>query len=393
MAGARVVVAAGLASVLSLTSAFLGAPPANRECRVTFEVTGNRADGNGTWTSRLTVVERCYDFSPAQLPARLRDDNAKYGKYDYVKIGEPTKKQDCAGYVLQKLTNSPNRYWVTAGELYNALTPWFATRVTSMVEPFAWGSVQEGDLVFYQVGSTVHHVAIVTKVESTLAVVRSVTVATKDNEEAVYEHTLSLNEMTPQTTDPLVNAHGPIRIYHLDKANLRWAEVERTCRCAPAPAAVHGWRLVGVVSDPDNYQRDEKLGPGRLLISGNSVAVKVKGNTISFVFPDPPSFIPDGQKVTVVVSGQLLGADDRAFAGYELNTLGGVNQEVLPDASGSFSTTVGIDSYAPFRTDKLKMTHRVWGDRYEAGTEATFSPRILVGTVSFGVYLAKYVKQ
>jgi len=148
-----------------------------------------------------------------------------------------------------------------------------------------------------------------------------------------------------------------------------------------------------VVSDPDNYQRDEKLGPGRLLISGNSVAVKVKGNTISFVFPDPPSFIPDGQKVTVVVSGQLLGADDRAFAGYELNTLGGVNQEVLPDASGSFSTTVGIDSYAPFRTDKLKMTHRVWGDRYEAGTEATFSPRILVGTVSFGVYLAKYVKQ
>src|SRR5438874_1853253 len=172
----------------------------NRDCKVTFKISGERNDGKGNYETEMNVTQRCYDFDNAGLQKQLKDDKWRYGDHDYQFISNPSVKQDCAGYTFQKMFNK-GMYWITAQEFYDKLLVFYGKQIRSLADPFGWGDVQKGDVLVYRKGGAVNHITYVSEVNTTLGVATSVIIETKDGKEGVYKHKIGL--MNDQT-DPLI---------------------------------------------------------------------------------------------------------------------------------------------------------------------------------------------
>jgi len=150
---------------------------------------------------KVTFTKRYYDFSPEEAKAELEWEKTLYDPgYDptmniYTRIGNCTQKQDCAGYVFEKLWSEQLKqlekdygiegpYWITGQKFCNDILFKFGTKISGDV---TWGDAQKGDVVVYGEGG---HVAIVREVNTTMGVNTSVVIETKDGVQAVYETTL-----------------------------------------------------------------------------------------------------------------------------------------------------------------------------------------------------------
>jgi hypothetical protein len=133
------------------TAPLPAAPPDERKnCKKSFSV-----GSIGQEASTLIVTKRFYDWTPKELEGyadggryyrgQREEEQRKYARGDYRQIKEPTKTQDCAGYVMDQLWQT-GPYWVTAPELCDKVITKFGQKVSS---PFGWGSVQPNDIVVY----------------------------------------------------------------------------------------------------------------------------------------------------------------------------------------------------------------------------------------------------
>lgn len=156
-------------------------------------------------------------------------------------------KQDCAGYTFQKIFNK-GMYWITAQEFYDKLIIFYGRQIRSLADPFGWGDVQKGDVLVYRKGGSVNHITYVSGVNTTLGVVTSVVIDTKDGKEGVYKHKIGLMN---EQTDPLIRAMGEIWVYRLDPGKMQVTEVSRTCDCDLMDSKGPGWILESFTVDPD----------------------------------------------------------------------------------------------------------------------------------------------
>src|SRR5215813_9981927 len=78
-----------------------------RDCVKEFQVIG--PDGK---TTSLSVTNRLYELDATGLKKNEDLATYKYEGHDYAKIGPATARQDCAGYVMDRLWNT-GPYFVT----------------------------------------------------------------------------------------------------------------------------------------------------------------------------------------------------------------------------------------------------------------------------------------
>ena len=181
-----------------------------RNCNKSFILKGRGIDGSMKEVI-LTVTKRFYDFSAEGLRKQNSDDKSRFAGYDYTKIGEPSQKQDCAGYVFDKLWHT-GKYWITGPTFYEMIIKNFGTKISNGL---TWGNVQEGDVVIYidELGRA-NHITIVKSVSTAFEVTTGVTIETKDGKEGVFKHTLP--NLTSISNDPLVRSWGTPTIFRVD---------------------------------------------------------------------------------------------------------------------------------------------------------------------------------
>lgn len=288
--------------IITLSLPVLLLAQVKRDCKVTFKISGERNDGKGNYENEMEVTQRCYDFDEAGIKKQLADDNWRYGEYDYKLIGNPTQKQDCAGYTFQKLFNK-GTFWITAQEFYDKLILFYGKQIRSRIDPIGWGDVQTEDVLVYRKGGTVNHITYVSEVITTLGVVTSVVIDTKDGKEGVYKHKISLMN---DPTDPLIRALGEIWIYRLDRSKLQVTELPRTCHCEEKGP---GWKLESLIIDPlkKSGTWDENH---TVTITENVVTATAFKSKLTITITSPPKFIKDGEEAIMEVTLAYEGADN-----------------------------------------------------------------------------------
>ncbi len=288
--------------IITLSLPVLLLAQVKRDCKVTFKISGERNDGKGNYENEMEVTHRCYDFDEAGIKKQLADDKWRYGEYDYKFISNPTQKQDCAGYTFQKLFNK-GPYWITSQAFYDKLILFFGKQIRSLTDPFGWGDVREGDVLVYRKGGSVNHITYVSKVNSTLGVVTSVVIDTKDAKEGVYQHKIGL--MNDQT-DPLIRGLGEIAVYRLDPGKLQITELTRTCDCEQKG---RGWQLESLIIDPD--KKSGKWDENHTVtITENSVIATAYKSKLTLTITSPPQFIKDGEEAIIEVTTTYEGDDN-----------------------------------------------------------------------------------
>jgi len=204
-----------------------------KQCLWTFKASGERADGQGTWATEMTVTQRCYDFDKAGLAAEEISDRKNYAGYDYRQIGPPSRRQDCAGYTFQKLFGY-GPLFVEAGKFDEGLVFWFGREIFRPgLHQATWGDVRAGDVLVFRKGGKAMHIAWVRSVETTAGVVSKIWVETKDGEHPLYLHGVGFFEWP---NDPLVIQMGEFSIYRIDPSKVKVEFVSKTCDCGPMPA-------------------------------------------------------------------------------------------------------------------------------------------------------------
>lgn len=232
-----------------------------RDCKKTFIVTGRRQYDGKLVQTRLVVTKRFYDWTDEELyegslkngkrqpPGQIVAEERKYESAigsNYTPIKPRTKKQDCAGYVMDQLWGT-GQYFVTAGAFSDAfigirkkdeagntigVSPAFAYKVSGELE---WGNLQINDIVVYPgIGNGVGHIAIVKGFEkSDLSELiknggeeySSIIIETKDGEERVYRHDLikaveSFKLNSTRTNDILIKSYGMPEIWRVDPSKI-----------------------------------------------------------------------------------------------------------------------------------------------------------------------------
>lgn len=195
------------------------AAPAKRECPKTYIV---QPSGK-----KITANIKLVDLDPKQIAGVISKEKDKYAGFDYSPIGPVTRKQNCAGYVMQKLFG---RKMVQAnvepdGFFRKIVVPYGSKR-------FGRSTARAGDVVVYRdEAGIVKHVAIVAS-----GGVTGTTILTKDGNERLYRAAFPLGPLR-LSTDPLVQAHagqgkGSVEFWKLDR--------KRVSIRAVSPAACDG---------------------------------------------------------------------------------------------------------------------------------------------------------
>lgn len=190
-----------------------------RTCIKSFRITGTNNYGSSEEVI-IKTTRRFYDFSPAALQKQNNDDRDLYKGYDYIKIGEPSQQQDCAGYVFDKLWGV-GRVVVGGSEFQRTVLNKFAKKISDQ----RWGSVKAGDIVAYVSSDGIaNHITIVREVVKTLGFTTSVKIETKDGNQGLFLHDLSRLPAS-WSNDPLVRNWGTPTFYRVDPANIRVTEL------------------------------------------------------------------------------------------------------------------------------------------------------------------------
>jgi hypothetical protein len=153
----------------------------------------------------------------------LGREKAKYDEFPYTSIGAPSRKQNCAGFVMEKLFGSK---MVEAnvepdGFYRKVVVPYGSERISRL-------TARAGDVVVYRdAGGVVKHVAIV---ESNSG---GPTILTKDGDEGLYRADFPLVPLRA-SNDPLVVNHaergkGSVEFWRVDRSKVRIKVVRTDC--------------------------------------------------------------------------------------------------------------------------------------------------------------------
>jgi len=157
------------------------------------------------------------------FPPGMKKNDEKLGSDP--QVGPATRKQNCAGFVADKLWNI-GQYNIDLKELFDKVISVYGTTVSKdpvAVGPNRFGpnnvprfnkGLQPGDLVIYGDASS-GHIAIVKSNEN-----GQVKILTKDNAQAVFEHVLS-----ESGNDQLVNLYGAPTYWRLDLSKISSVKV------------------------------------------------------------------------------------------------------------------------------------------------------------------------
>ena len=157
--------------------------------------------------ARIAAQVHNVDLTSKQVADVLAREKTKYEGWAYTPIGRPTRKVNCAGFVMLKLFG---------GQMVDAnVNP--DTFFRAIVKPFGskrFGRVtaRAGDVVVWRSGGVVQHVAFV---ES--GGVRP-TILTKDGTERLYRAKLAL---APRGDEPLTQAHGSVEFWKIDRSKVK----------------------------------------------------------------------------------------------------------------------------------------------------------------------------
>lgn len=202
----------------------------NKNCKWTYKITGERGDGQGPWAKEMTITERCYDFDAAGRGKQQASDKTDYAGYDYREFGQPSQRQDCAGYTFEKLFGK-GPYWIDAANFDEGVIFWFGKEIFRPgLHQATWGDVRPGDVVVYRQGGNAKHIAWVRNVETTAGIVTKIWIDTKDDKQGVLIHPIGFFE---RQNDPLTIRMGDIYIYRVDTSKVRAELVSKTCECPP----------------------------------------------------------------------------------------------------------------------------------------------------------------
>ena len=187
-----------------------------RICSKMFTVEGKKPDGSN-YATKITFKKRFYEYCPDGIIKQNISDSDRYAGYDYVKIGEPSLRQNCAGRVSDQLWNI-GLYTLSAEDFFNTIISNFGIKISGM----SWGKVEEGDVVVYMNDAGVAmHVAIVkTVVKNSLGIIKEIKIDTKDNEQGIFLHTLPSGPSYYTSNDPLLK-YGSAAIYRINTNDVK----------------------------------------------------------------------------------------------------------------------------------------------------------------------------
>jgi hypothetical protein len=173
----------------------------------------------------FAVVKHFDEFTKEELYGSVRDGknvkgwwqawNENYAASGYQEIRTSanqttaTKKQDCAGYVMDQLWQT-GPFFVTAEKFIKEVV---ARHGKFIGDPTNWGDVSENDIVVWSSG---RHVAIVKKASPSEIIVYS-----KNDTEPVYRFDLKKVGVSMISADPLVTHYGTPNIYRVDPQKVR----------------------------------------------------------------------------------------------------------------------------------------------------------------------------
>ncbi len=193
---------------------------AKRLCSKTFKVEGKKPDGSN-FSIPVLYRKKFYEFCPDGIAKQNISDSARYAGFDYVKIGEPSIRQNCAGRVSDQLWNI-GLYTLSADDFFNTIIGNFGTKISGLT----WGNVEEGDIVVYMNDKgDAKHVAIVKKVtKNSVGIIKEIQIDTKDCEQGVYLHTLPSGPSYYTRKDPLLE-YGTAAIYRVNPKEVKLTPV------------------------------------------------------------------------------------------------------------------------------------------------------------------------
>jgi len=184
-----------------------------RACTNTLIVVGKDNTGNPI-SITIPLNKKNYDWAPEELPGEIEKENSRYAGAVFSQISPRTKKQDCVGYVFDKLWNI-GQYNINFNELDKIINA-FGHPVekkaegTSLLESYEREKKETYDLKENDIVTWPEHAAIITSYDK---ITRTATVETKWGWEPVYKHTF--NVINPDTAD-LLFQNGPPSFWRLD---------------------------------------------------------------------------------------------------------------------------------------------------------------------------------
>lgn len=187
-------------------------PGAKRECTTIYAVVPT--------FQKLQANVKLTELSAMEKADLLGKETRKYEGHPYTPIGPMTRKQNCAGYVVERLFGSQMvEANVEPDAFYRKVVVKFGSQRDSRL------SARAGDVVVYRTGNgVVKHVAIV---ESNLD---RLTILSKDGNERLYRAKFPLPGLS--SFDPLVQAHaddGTVEFWHVDTSKVKLSVGSSNC--------------------------------------------------------------------------------------------------------------------------------------------------------------------
>lgn len=220
-------------------------------CKVSFTISGDRADGKGTYETNLDATEFCKDLSESQVAAKNLDWQKHYGS-NYTLIGPASVKEDCAGHTFNKIFGK-GEYVLNSTEFYNAFIFWFGKKIKGLLDPFTWGDVQAGDVLVYGKITSPSHITYVKDVSKTAGVITSVTIETKNGNEPTFEHKISATDLNDPTYQRFP---GGINVYRLDPSRITVTKNSSPCNCNAGKVS---FKLTETKADPSQHNDDKHI--------------------------------------------------------------------------------------------------------------------------------------
>jgi hypothetical protein len=176
--------------------------------------------------AKLQANVKLVELNDREKAAKIRDEENRYEGFPYTPLTGPSRRQNCAGFVLQKLFGpkmvdanvDPEKFYD------RVVVPFGSERV-------ARATSRPGDVVVYKgEDGTVNHVAIVESKPSAFA---PPTILTKDGDERLYRARFPGTPLRA-TNDPLVTQHagrgkGSVEFWRVDKSKVDIKQIATTC--------------------------------------------------------------------------------------------------------------------------------------------------------------------
>jgi hypothetical protein len=191
-------------------------PGGKRECTTLYAV----EPGGAELAANVKLVE----LNARERAAQRGDEDAKYDEFPYRRIGEPSRKQNCAGFVMKRLFGSKMvEANVDPDAFYRKIVRRYGSKRLGKL------TARKGDVVVYRLeNGRVQHVAVV---ES--GSVTGPTILTKDGDESLFRADFPLAPLRA-TNDPLVTNHaargrGSVEFWQVDTSRVSIRQVSSDC--------------------------------------------------------------------------------------------------------------------------------------------------------------------